>query len=112
MRRHHFLLLLLLLAACAEPATPPGGENPSSDSLATSNTFETTGVVRRLEAGRGLIVIAHDEVPGLMGPMTMPFELRDSTIIADIAVDDSIIFTFERKPEGGALVTRIEKRGP
>lgn len=56
-------------------------------------TYEVRGrVVGFGDDGRTLIV-EHGEVPGLMGAMTMPFTVGDTTNLAAVGVRDAVSFT-------------------
>ena len=79
-------LLILLCTSCgpkfeeAEPITDvriyPGG----------------TGVVTEIVADGNMAVVRHEEIPGFMMAMTMPFGLRADSIRDAVAVGDSIDF--------------------
>lgn len=59
------------------------------------------------------VVIDHEEIPGLMGPMTMPFEVRDPALIADLEPGHRVFARFEIAEDGGYLTkVRITGRGP
>lgn len=69
---------MCLLAGCA--AAPEAGRR-----------FEVTGVVTAVP-GDGTLVVAHDEVPGLMPAMTMPFVAESQAAIADVTPGDRVRF--------------------
>jgi len=48
------------------------------------------GLVMALEPARNRIVIAHEEIPHYMKAMTMPFTVRDSSMLRGIEVGDSV----------------------
>ncbi len=87
---------LALLAGCAKaPAPPPPAE-----------THSTTGVVT--EVRPGVLVIQHQDFPGFMKGMTMPFELADTGLARGIAPGDRVAFTLT-KTERGYPLTAIQK---
>lgn len=63
------------------------------DRGATERTFEVTGVVRAPLAD-GRIVIEHEEIPGFMPAMTMPFFARDEPDIVKLRAGDRVRFRF------------------
>ena len=83
------ILLLILLSACAEP---PAAERPVTERPVTRE-FEATGVVVRILENSKLIQVRHGDIEGFMPAMTMPFEWREDSVRAAVAVDDSIRFT-------------------
>ncbi|HAY37501.1 MAG: copper-binding protein [Rhodothermales bacterium] len=50
------------------------------------------GIIIDLVADGQMAVVQHDEIPGFMMAMTMPFGLREDSIRKAIAVGDSIAF--------------------
>jgi len=74
------LLLVLLPAGC------------SSERGEDRVAYEVRGRVIRIEAARRSVVIAHEPIPGFMEAMTMPFEVRDSSILDGIQKDEEVQF--------------------
>jgi protein SCO1/2 len=54
--------------------------------------YETRGVVRGFSPDRSTIEIQHENIPGFMPSMTMPFVARDQKQIADLKIGDAISF--------------------
>ena len=81
-----------------------------SFACAKNETHSSTGVVKKINAGGQVLVIDHDEFPGFMEAMVMPFELEDPKLAEGLAVGDKIEFTIE-KIDGGWPVTAIKKTG-
>jgi protein SCO1 len=71
------LLRLVLLISSAPLALSAGCRAPADD--AQARRYELRGVIVSFDKGQQQIVVAHEEVPGLMEPMTMPFTLREPT---------------------------------
>ena len=80
----------LLLAACVALALLACGRSSNSDERA--DHYDTRGVVRGFSPDRSTIEIQHENVPGFMPSMTMPFVARDSKLIADLKTGDAISF--------------------
>ena len=96
-----FGLMLFASAACeGEPAD-------SAESLTES--YETQGEVRRIEADARSITIAHEDVPGYMPAMTMPFAVEDLALLEGIEVGDQVRFTFEPRSGGQHVLMSIDK---
>lgn len=92
----------ILLAFCAVLGCSSDGNRParqegvSDDSLAvTVETFEGRGLVRSVMPNREYIVVHHDDIPGFMSAMEMPFALKDTSLATGVAAGDSIRFTVE-----------------
>ena len=48
------------------------------------------GLVMALDSARNRIIIAHEEIPHYMKAMTMPFTVKESTMLRGIEVGDSV----------------------
>jgi protein SCO1/2 len=93
--------LLLLLAGCPRPAAPAADAGPPR--------FHGHGVVRGLPAD-GALVLAHDDVPGLMPAMTMPFPVRAPALLGGLSVGDEVNFTLSFA-DGVGVLEAVERLG-
>ena len=82
------------------------GLSTEQDSLSASDTRPTPtgtrqdpyigqGVIQEIQADGREIVIAHREIPGLMGAMTMAFPVSEDVQLDSLAVDDEVEFRIE-----------------
>lgn len=85
---------ILTLMACGGPAEPG---------------YAVTGVVVEVSA-TDEVIVQHDEIPGFMDAMTMPFHVRDPALIAGLEPGDVIAGRLEVGPQGGFL-TQLEVTG-
>ena len=74
--------LVVALLGC-ERSTNPGE---------AAQHYDTRGVVRGFSPDRQTIEIQHENIPGFMPSMTMPFVARDSKEIANLKTGDAISF--------------------
>jgi protein SCO1/2 len=65
------------------------GINPDES---VAQHYDTRGVVRGFSPDRSTIEIQHENIPGFMPSMTMPFVARDAKEIADLKIGDAISF--------------------
>ena len=72
-------------------------------------TYTIDGVVVDVTAADE-VVLDHEDVPGLMGPMTMPFHVRRPELLVGLTPGDKVRTTFEIGQKGGYL-TAIEVTG-
>ncbi len=77
---------------------------------AFADSHSTTGVITGMEDNGKVLVISHQEFPGFMGAMTMPFQLQDSALSAGLNVGDEIEFTI-KKTETGYPIVELKKIG-
>jgi protein SCO1/2 len=59
---------------------------------ARARVFEVRGIVRGFAPDRSSVDIQHEDIPGFMPSMTMPFSVRDQKEIADLKLGDAILF--------------------
>lgn len=85
--------------------SPAGNTDTSSfqqfsvDTNASPRTFECRGVLCEVAANRRTAVIRHEEVPGLMPKMTMPFNVRDTNELRGLRIGDEIAFQLHATEE-------------
>ena len=64
-------ILLLLIASVACSRTPPPPKQ-----------FELTGQILAIQAERSEILVKHDDIKGFMPAMTMPYKVKDGSLLA------------------------------
>lgn len=114
--RHWLLFLGLGLAAL----TPSCDKQPeakasraSTDAAPTQQVFQVKGMIMELMPAEKSVRIKHEEIPGYMAAMTMPFDVKDTNELAGLEVGDRVAFRMTvtdkdgwidqlKKIEGGA----------
>lgn len=102
MNRFAWILLLpvaFALSACRKEGASAGGETnvvhvagSDADSEEVPQEFEVRGVVRKINADRAQLVVKHEEIPGYMAAMTMPFDVRPTNEMSKVKPGDRIAF--------------------
>lgn len=82
------LLLFLLPSACGEGA----------------RHYEARGVVREVRPEWRQVVIAHEDIEGLMPAMTMNFDVPDSALLGTLEKGQLISFTLEADSDGYRVI--------
>lgn len=72
----------------AAPATAAGGYSAEE----TPREYAVRGVVRRVEPERRSVVVKHEEIPGFMPAMTMPFDVKEPKELNGLKPGDQIAF--------------------
>lgn len=101
MMRNAPLLALLLLAV-------------SGCGRETTTTYEVTGVILGIDDERRQVLVRHDEIPGFMVAMTMPFEVLDPSELEGRERGDLIRATLVVDESEGAIrahLTDITRTG-
>ena len=90
--------LLITSAGCAR------------DQLPRPRTYQLTGQVLAVKAESNEILVMHDDIPGFMPAMTMPYTVKDPALINDRVAGDLITATLNVEPNHAHL-TAIRKTG-
>jgi len=72
--------------------------------------FQVNGVVVGVEPDGKTVRIKHEAIPGYMGAMTMPFEVKDTNELAGLAGGDAVAFRLIVTTNDG-WIDQIQKRG-
>lgn len=86
--------ILILAAPATALAQTPHAQHmaPTTAKAATAPTM-TAGVVKKVDAGRGVVTIAHDDIKNLdMPKMTMVFRVKDPAWLKKMKDGDNIRF--------------------
>jgi protein SCO1/2 len=92
------VLVLFALPAC----------NRTEDTDANARVYQVRGIVRGFAPDRSTVHIQHEDIPGFMPSMTMPFAAREPKEIAGLKVGDAIAFRV-RLTEKGLLLDQVRK---
>lgn len=103
MRTLLLVFSLVLGTACG------GGPSPTSPA-ASAEAHSTRGTIEEVRDEGRVLVIAHDEIPGYMRAMTMPFELAPEARSTSLKKGDAIDFTFVTTDDGKRVITKISRK--
>ncbi len=65
----------------------------------------TTGVIKQITSDEKTLIISHQEFPGFMDAMTMPFQLNDQALLDGLQAGDEIEFTIEKTETGYPIIS-------
>ena len=68
------------------------------------------GTINKIKAGDEKLNITHGPISGLMGAMTMDFNVMDPSMLSDVKEGDKIKFTVE-ETSGNFVITDIQVMG-
>jgi len=93
-RCFHGLTLALALAvtSCDSRTPAPPAPVPSSAMNTSTQVFLVKGVVVTVKLAEKIVRIRHEEIPGYMAAMTMPFEVKDTDELAGVNAGDTVTF--------------------
>ena len=72
--------LLLFLAGC--------GRAPET------TVYSVTGTIRKIKLEEKVVVIDHEEIPGYMQAMVMPFSVKDPAVLEGFKAGDRVRFQY------------------
>ncbi len=98
------LIFLFLYAGCERKDGPSSGEGGSAKS------FEVRGVIQDIRQEGRILIIDHEEIPGYMRQMIMPFEVAEGEPDRDLKPGDEIEFVYEVE-EIDSWIRDIRKTG-
>lgn len=108
------LTLLIILLACAKSRDAQGASSSScqpavSASTDASERHTARGTVRSIDADKSRLWIAHEDIPGYMKAMAMPFVVS-SELRRNLRPGDRIDFTFHSDGDGSLVIDTLVKR--
>lgn len=62
-------------------------------------SFDVRGVVKEVRATNAEVVIRHEEIPGYMAAMTMPFDVKDASLLDSLKTGDVVRFRLHVEPK-------------
>jgi protein SCO1/2 len=80
------LLALVVLAGCHSGQRPPSQSNSGQN----FKVYHLRGKVISTDAAKGEVTLNHEAVPGFMEAMTMPYKLKDASILGELHPGDGI----------------------
>lgn len=102
------VIVVLLVVSCSEQKQGP--ETARRDSGAAVQSYPVKGVVRELKPDGRAIVIRHEEIPGYMEAMTMPFRVRATNELAGLKPGDEVSFRLH-VTEDSSWIDQVQRTG-
>ena len=72
-------------------------------------THHGVGVVESIDRDNSIVQIDHEDIPGYMPAMNMPFHVKSKALFDSIQAGDKVEFTL-KDSEKGMVVTEIKKK--
>jgi protein SCO1/2 len=76
---------------------------------APAKEYDIKGKVTAINAKKPTVTLDHEDIPGVMKAMEMPFDVEDPKVLEGIKVGDEVKGRI-KKTQSGFVVTRLEKR--
>jgi len=108
------LAALGLTSSCSKQAVPLPAPETVQIGGTTTQIFQVKGVVVELDADGQTVKIKHEEIPGYMGAMTMPFEARPTNELSGLVAGDKVSFRMSVTDTDGWIdqIKKLEAAAP
>jgi protein SCO1/2 len=83
------LVVLVGLAGC-KSTQKDASQAPAAGAAASVKVFKLRGKVINTNSAKGEATLDHEAIPGFMGAMTMPYKLKDPSILSELHPGDMI----------------------
>jgi protein SCO1 len=103
------LIAGIVLTGCSRKTTSTA--STASVTNAHQQTYQVKGLVLEVKPAQKTVRIKHEEVPGYMPAMTMPFDVRDTNELAGIETGDPVVFRLIVTDTEG-WIDQIRRIGP
>lgn len=101
--------LALAAGSCGRQGGGVSSVSPGTNSSGSAvRTFEVRGVILELQPQEKTVRIRHEEIPGYMAAMTMPFTVRETNELAGLEAGDTVVFRLN-VTENDGWIDRIRK---
>jgi protein SCO1/2 len=87
--KNSILLFAAIVVLAGVGCQKPVAAKPSATE---QKVYEVRGIVRGINPARQVLIVEHEDVPGFMPSMTMPFDYRSPEDIAPLKAGDGILF--------------------
>src|SRR6266404_7840392 len=101
---------LILMTACGKPDKTNSPGSVVASKKAKEQVFRVKGIVVGVKPAEKTVEIKHEEIPGYMPAMTMPFEVKDTNDLAGFGPGDSVTFRMTVTQTEG-WIDQIQKVG-
>ena len=96
-------VIALGMVACGSGEAPPAEEAaPASETETPSGPkhYHSKGVVEAIDVAEGKVTLAHEDIPGFMNAMTMAFDVKDPSLLEQLAVGQEVEFALIVEADG------------
>ncbi|HEX9201509.1 MAG TPA: SCO family protein [Acidobacteriaceae bacterium] len=99
---------LLLAAGCKSRSSSHTADSVTSPG--ELQTFPIRGKIVSVDAAKGSVLLDHEAIPGFMDAMTMPYKLKDATVVSELHPGDRITAKLlVRKTQDGYEDPRLDE---
>jgi protein SCO1/2 len=86
------------------------GCSPTNPPAADDKGYDLKGTVKSVDAAKREVIIDHEDIPGLMKAMQMPFHVEDAKLLDGLHEGDHVQGRVKKSESGDLVITKLEKR--
>ena len=89
-----------------EQSSAVQASSPAPDTMSdttSARTYTATGTVRSITPSGSHVVIDHEQIPGFMDAMTMPFRVSDTVSVDHLDREHRVVFRFSAGDDGATI---------
>jgi mono/diheme cytochrome c family protein len=96
------ILAVSVFISCSKPA--------AVNVTVEKQTYNSVGVIKKLDATAGKVTLDHQDIPGYMSAMVMSYTVAQPNLMDGLEVGDQVSFVLERTGENVAIarMTKVE----
>jgi len=94
------LVIMSVLSGCSKTAPTAKPTVPPKAAIKSLRNYRLIGVVRQVDPKTGIVTIRHEDVPGFMKAMTMPFAIKNRESLEDVREGDEVEGTLKVEYDG------------
>lgn len=100
-----------LAASCSKEAQTNANPSAPVNTASDKKTYNSTGVIKGIDANGLKVTIDHEDIPGFMSAMEMTFPAANAKVFDGFAVGDKVTFVLEKSGGKVALVSMAKVAG-
>src|SRR5262245_47359491 len=98
----------LLASACRREAPQNASPSTNAGQSPELKTFLVNGTLQKLDVVERTATIQHEEIPGYMAAMTMPFTVKNTNELAGLQPGDQVVFRLNVR-ENDSWIDKLKK---
>lgn len=93
----YWLVICFTLSVCTPKEEHSPRANDMDEVPIEVVLYETTGAIVSITPNKKMVMISHHEIPNFMMAMTMPFAVKDTSLLVGFQVKDSVKLLIEHR---------------
>lgn len=96
------VLLITFIGGCQNA----GKVTPSS----SDKVYDLRGTIMSIDKEKNMVMLDHEDIPGLMRAMKMSFPVEDAKLLTDLKEGDKVQGKIKARADGKNIISDLQKR--